>query len=264
MSNIDYDLVRIGIYSSGLAIFLFAETVLPSRESSVSKTRRWLNNIGLAFINVAFLQLLLTPLVMQVAAHATQQQYGVLNLIQAPRWMKIVDTIVLMDLFVYLWHILLHRVPVLWRFHRVHHTDLNMDASSMARFHICELALNTGVRIGVAYFLGADPFGIFLFECLYIAADLFRHSSIILPDSVEKLVWILFVPPAMHHIHHSVSLEERNTNFGTIFSFWDRLAGTLLTGVNQKHLWFGVDGHIQEKKLDLHHLLMLPFLPAVK
>jgi len=264
MPEINYNMIKIGLISGGVVFFLILEIIIPYKENPVSKARRWLNNLGLGIMNIAVVQILFASLIISTSVYVSDKQIGLLNLMEIPGWLKIIDTIILMDLVMYLWHIMTHRVPLLWRFHRVHHTDLDVDVSTTVRFHIGEVVLQALVLIGTAYFIGADFIGVLVFECLFLLSDLFRHSRVRLPSWFENAYWVFFVPPSMHRIHHSVDLEERNTNFGTIFSIWDRFLGTLLTGINQNQIWTGVDGHIQEKKLEIYHLMWMPFMPAVK
>ncbi|MFH2065966.1 MAG: sterol desaturase family protein [Pseudomonadota bacterium] len=264
MSNINFEAIKIGLVCGGLLFFLVLELILPYRENSVSKIKRWMNNLTLGIINILLYEAVIVSLFIATASYVTRQQVGVLNLVEMPTWLKVIDTIVFMDLMFYLLHILIHRIPVLWRFHRVHHTDLDVDVSTAMRFHILEVCFRSIAGIGMIYFIGADPLGVVAFECLFLIAFFFQHSGIKLPKIIEDFYWILFVPPAMHRIHHSVDREERNTNFGAILSIWDRFFGTLLTGVNQNQIWMGVDGHIQEKKLEIYHLLWMPFTPSVK
>jgi len=264
MSESHYNMIKVGMITGGIVFFFILELIVPYRENSVSKFRRWLNNLGLGIVNITVIQILFLSFLLSTSVYVSDKQIGLFNLMQVPDWLKIIDTIILMDLAMYFWHILTHRVPLLWRFHRVHHSDLDMDASTTLRYHIGEIIPQFLVLTGVVYFIGADPIGVLVFECVFILFNLFRHSGFKLPNWFENIFWVLFVTPAMHRIHHSVDLEERNTNFGTIFSIWDRFLGTLLTGINQNQIWTGVDGHIQEKKLEIYHLLWMPFTPAVK
>lgn len=264
MEKFSYEIIRLVVMGGGLLAFMLIEMIAPFREGSVSKSKRWLNNIGLGIINLVALQLIFVALASQSSASGAAQPTGLLCIFFTPRWLKIIDTVVAMDLLIYLWHILIHRLPLFWRFHRVHHTDLDVDVSTALRLHVFDVTLAAIVRLAGAYFLGADPVGILVFEIFYLLADQFRHSNLQLPKPLERIYWILFVPPAMHRIHHSVDQDERHTNFGAIFSIWDRVLGTLRTGVNQEHIWFGVDGHIQEKKLDIQNLIVMPFAPSVK
>lgn len=264
MSEINYNMIKISMIAGGVAFFLILELLIPYKENSVARLRRWLNNLGLGIMNITVIQIVFAALMISTSVYVSDKQTGLLNLMQVPDWLKIIDTIILMDLVIYFWHIMTHRIPLLWRFHRVHHTDLDVDVSTAMRFHIGELIPKFLLLTGTIYFIGADLVGVLIFESVFLLSDFFRHSRLKLPHWFEDIYLILFVPPSMHRVHHSVDLEERNTNFGTIFSIWDRFFGTLLTDINQNQIWTGVDGHIQEKKLEIYHLMWMPFMPAVK
>ncbi len=264
MPEINTNMIAIGLLLGALFFFLILELAVPYRKASVSKLKRWLNNLGLGVLNVALMQLVFVSLAVATANYVTGKDIGMLNMVQVPDFLVIIDSIILMDLTLYAWHVLLHHLPILWRFHRVHHTDLDVDVSTAMRYHVGEVALNGLVRVGAVYFLGLNVIGYFVFECVFMFADQFRHTSVKMPEWFENVFGILFVPPSMHRVHHSVTIKERNTNFGIIFSIWDRFIGTLLTNVDQKQIWTGVDGHIQEKKLEIYHLFYLPFTPYVE
>ncbi len=169
-----------------------------------------------------------------------------------------------MDLIIYIWHLLNHEMPFLWRFHRVHHSDLNMDVSTATRFHVVELAISAVIKISIIFFLGAGPLAVMIFESTLVLCAQFTHSSLKVPRWFEILYWILFVPPSMHRIHHSVVIKERDTNYGTIFSIWDRILGTLLTGVSQDKIRIGIGAYAKPEKLNFHQLLVMPFTRQVK
>ena len=248
----------------GLALFLMLELTVPYRESSVSKTARWFDNLGLTLFNNLILFLIFGSAVAATAYHVTEHRIGVLNLIPLPYWIKVTVTVVFMDFMLYVWHLLNHEMPMLWRFHRVHHTDLNMDVSTATRFHLGELTISAGIKIGLVYFLGADFTAVIVFETLLVLCAQFHHSSLKVPEWFERIYWILFVPPSMHRIHHSVVIKERNTNYGTIFSLWDRMLETLLKDVPQERIRIGVGAYPRFEKVRLRDLLLMPFTRAVK
>jgi len=156
-------------------------------------------------------------------------------------------------------HLLNHEVPFLWRFHRVHHSDLNMDVSTATRFHIGELAISRVIKISLVFFIGATLLGVLIFESALVLCAQFHHSSLAVPSWFEKISWVFFVPPSMHRIHHSAVIRERNTNYGTIFSTWDRAIGTLLKEVDQTRIRIGVGAYQRPEKLGFRHLLVMPF-----
>jgi len=240
------------------------ELLAPYRQSTVSKVKRWINNVALTAFNSLVLQLLFAGAVVRTAMYVTSHHLGVLNMVEAPSWAKLLATVIFMDLMLYVWHLLNHEVPFLWRFHRVHHSDLNMDVSTATRFHIGELAMSAVIKISLVFFLGATPLGVLIFESALVLCAQFHHSSLKVPRWFEAIFWILFVPPSMHRIHHSVIIKERNTNYGTIFSTWDRWLGTLLTDVDQKKLRIGVGAYQKPDKLNFNHLLVMPFTHPIK
>jgi sterol desaturase/sphingolipid hydroxylase (fatty acid hydroxylase superfamily) len=240
------------------------EILVPYRQSSVSKVKRWINNIALTVFNSLILQLLFAGAVVRTAMYVTTRQLGVLNMMTLPVWVKILVTVAFMDFMLYIWHLLNHEVPLLWRFHRVHHSDLNMDVSTATRFHIGELAISAVIKVALVFLLGASLLGVMIFESALVLCAQFHHSSLKVPKWFERIFWILFVPPSMHRIHHSVIIEERDTNYGTIFSTWDRWLGTLLTDVDQKGIRIGVGAYQKPEKLNFNHLLAMPFTRPVR
>ena len=181
-----------------------------------------------------------------------------------PYWQKTLITILILDFMLYIWHLLNHVVPFFWDLHRVHHCDLNMDVSTSTRFHIGELAISKVITLVLILFLGVDLYGLFLFEALVITVTQFHHSSLKIPVWFEKMFWILFVPPSMHRIHHSVVIKERDSNYGIILSVWDRILGTLLTDIDQTEIRIGVGSYQKQEKLNFHHLLIMPLTRRVR
>jgi sterol desaturase/sphingolipid hydroxylase (fatty acid hydroxylase superfamily) len=260
----DASLIRLSLFLGGFLFFLMLELLAPYRQSTVSKVKRWINNVALTAFNSLILQLLFAGAVVRTAMYVTSHHLGVLNMVEAPSWAKLLATVIFMDFMLYVWHLLNHEVPFLWRFHRVHHSDLNMDVSTATRFHIGELAMSAVIKISLVFFLGATPLGVLIFESALVLCAQFHHSSLKISRWFEAIFWILFVPPSMHRIHHSVIIKERNTNYGTIFSTWDRWLGTLLTDVDQKKLRIGVGAYQKPDKLNFNHLLVMPFTHPIK
>ncbi|BEQ15791.1 sterol desaturase family protein [Desulfoferula mesophila] len=264
MSPSEFVIWRMSIFMGGLVFFLLLELAVAYRRPSVSKTKRWFVNLGITVFNSLAMRIIFAGAVLTVSAYVTRNHLGLLNLTPLPYWAKVVVTVVFLDLLLWVWHLLNHVVPLFWRFHRVHHTDLNMDVSSATRFHLGELFISESIKLGLVFFVGADFLGVLVFESSLVLAAQFQHSSLKAPAWFERIWWWLFVPPSMHRIHHSVKINERNTNYGTILSVWDRLLGTLLHDVNQERIKIGVGGHFDEKKLGLGHLLVMPFAHYVR
>lgn len=247
----------------GFVLFLFFEVVRPYRQPSVSKMKRLMTNISLTVLNSAILSLIFAAATINTAMHVSGNRLGLLNIISLPLWAKVFLTVLFMDFMLYAWHLLNHEIPFFWRFHRVHHSDLNMDVSTATRFHIGELSLSAVIKIGLIYFIGADLVSVIIFESLLVLTAQFQHSSLKVPESFEKVFWIFFVPPSMHRIHHSVKIHERDTNYGTILSVWDRLLGTLLKDIEQEKIIIGLGPYREPEKLGLPHLLLMPFTKPI-
>ncbi|MBI4773045.1 MAG: sterol desaturase family protein [Deltaproteobacteria bacterium] len=263
MLGLEMGSVRSLLTLFGYGLFLGFELLIPYRKPSVSKTGRWVNNLTLTLLNSVVMYLLFAALIVHTAQYVTDNRLGVLNLADIPRWTKIVITVLIMDFVIYVWHLLNHEAPFFWRFHRVHHSDLNMDVSTSTRFHIGELAMSAVIKISLILFLGAELIAVIVFETLLVFCAQFCHSSLRVPPRLDSLLWILFVPPSMHRIHHSVVIKERNTNYGTILSVWDRWLGTLRKDVDQAEIRIGVGAYNNPEEVALGRLLIMPFTRSV-
>jgi sterol desaturase/sphingolipid hydroxylase (fatty acid hydroxylase superfamily) len=256
-------LVRLLLAGGGLALFLVLELVAPYRPSTVSKAGRWITKLSLTALNGILLGLAFGAITLRLVSYAGQERQGLLYALGLSHWAGGVAAVLFMDFLLYLWHLLNHEVPLFWRFLRVHHTDLNMDASTAMRFHVGELAASSVIKLGLVFFLGLRLVELLAFEVLLVAAAQFQHSAVCVPARFERAFWVLFAPPSMHRIHHSMMIRERNTNYGTIFSLWDRLLGTLRTDVDQDRIRIGVGAYPDPKRLNLPSLLVMPFTHPV-
>lgn len=251
------------LYWGGVVIFLLCEQAFAYREPTVSLVRRWLANLPLSLMNGTIYHLLYTSSIVGLALSAQEKKLGLLNAVALPAWAKIVIGILILDFFIYIWHLLTHQLPFLWRFHRVHHSDLNMDVTTGNRFHLVEFLITGLIRLAVIYTFGISLTAYVLFEMLVNLAVQFHHSSIRVPHWFERGWVLLFVPPFLHRIHHSVRFKEHNSNYGVIFSFWDRMLGTLQTEVAQEGIVIGINSQRQIDRLGFWQLLLLPIRPNV-
>lgn len=247
------------LYWTGVIVFLLLELGLSYRLPTVSKAHRWLTNIPLSILNGVIYQLVFATLILRLLTHVEQQGLGLLNQWPLASWLQVVLGILVLDFSIYLWHLLTHVVPFLWRFHRVHHSDLNMDVSTANRFHVGEFLVSGLVRLVTIHVFGIPIFAYVLFEMLVNLSIQFHHSSIRLPKAFEQLWMLLFVPPLLHRIHHSVKMAERDSNYGVLFSLWDRLLGTLRYDVAQEGIVIGIGSHRKFAQLGFWHMLAMPF-----
>ena len=254
----DAFLIRAVVFWFGFAVFFSLEHLMPYRPNTVSKLQRVAINLAIALLNGIIAIFLFNTAMVKTAFYVSDEHSGLLNMFPLPYWGRLFATIVVMDFILYIWHLLNHEMPLLWRFHQVHHSDLNMDVSTASRFHAGEIIMSSAVRIALIYFLGAELTGVIVFESLLVFSAQFQHSSLKVPAGFGRIYWLVFVPPAMHRIHHSVVIRERNTNYGTIFSLWDRMFGTLLKEVDQEKIVIGLGAYRDPKALHISRLLLMP------
>lgn len=256
-------LIRFAAQWAGLLFFLVLEAFAPYRPSTVSKARRWATNLTLAAANGIVLSLTFGYWNLDALSYVQEHRVGLLHLLGLAPWARAVVAVAFLDFMIYVLHLLNHEMPLLWRFHRVHHSDLNMDVSTAGRFHVGELAVSSAVKLGLVFFLGITLWELVAFETLLVLAAQLQHSSWRVPSRFERAFRVLFVPPSMHRIHHSVIIRERNTNYGTIFSLWDRFLGTLRADVDQNDIRIGMGAYPDPEKLRLAPLLGMPFTKPV-
>ena len=218
-------LIRFGAFVLVFTLIALWEALAPRRRFQTPR-RRWPVNLGLLVIDAALVRVLLPVAAVGVALAATERGFGLLNVIEGPLWLEVVVAVVLLDLLVYLQHVLFHAVPGLWRLHRVHHADPQFDVSTGVRFHPVEILLSMLIKMAAVAALGAPPIAVVIFEVVLNAGSLFTHANASLPAALDRRVRLLLVTPDMHRVHHSQVRRETDSNFGFSLSVWDRLFGT--------------------------------------
>lgn len=225
------------------------------REPKATHTGR---NFAVAGIAAATVQLFEQPVVMPIATLAERRGWGLPRL-GLPRWLETAVALVALDYTLYLWHVLVHKTPALWRFHAVHHVDLDLDASTALRFHFGELIASVPWRAAQVAVIGVRPETLRLWQSLTLLSVLFHHSNMRLPLRVERVLGWLLVTPRMHGIHHSTESSEMNANWSSGLSLWDRLHGTLRLDVPQDQILIGVEGFNDRRDAALERVLAQPF-----
>jgi sterol desaturase/sphingolipid hydroxylase (fatty acid hydroxylase superfamily) len=190
---------------------------------------------------------------------AEERRWGLLKIFNLPAWVEVTVAVVLMDYTLYIWHVLTHRVPFLWRFHLVHHVDLDLDASTALRFHFGELLLSVPWRAAQVLVLGVSPLALSTWQTLLLVSIMFHHSNVRLPIDVEQTLNRIIVTPRMHGIHHSIMREETDSNWSSGLTIWDRLHGTLRLDVPQDQITIGVPAYRSPEELAFPAILKLPF-----
>jgi sterol desaturase/sphingolipid hydroxylase (fatty acid hydroxylase superfamily) len=229
------------------------------RDSTESKLKRDARNLAVAGVAAVALQLAERPLVERLTAVVERRRVGLLKQIALPRPLEAALAVVLLDYTLYVWHVLTHRVPALWRFHLVHHADLDLDASTALRFHFGELIISAAWRAAQVLLIGVSPRSLSAWQNLLFVSILFHHSNVRLPVEVERRLNKFIVTPRMHGIHHSTVRRERDANWSSGLTLWDKLHGTLRLNVPQAEIEIGVPAYREPEELGLAELLRLPF-----
>jgi sterol desaturase/sphingolipid hydroxylase (fatty acid hydroxylase superfamily) len=259
-------LLRTGFFLGVFALVALWELKSPRRRLTLPKAGRWCNNLGLVFLNSFVLRLLFPAAAVGVALFAERQGWGLLNHYALPLGGSILITVVAMDLVIYLQHVMVHALPLLWRFHRVHHADLDYDVTTGARFHTVEIILSMLIKFATVLLLGPPVAGVILFEIILNATAMFNHGNIRLPRSLDRVLRWLLVTPDMHRLHHSVEDDEANSNFGFSLSWWDRIFGSYRDQPRKGHegMVIGIHRYRDPRQVDrLPGMLMLPFIGRV-
>lgn len=231
-------LIRLAFFGSLFALFAALETLLPKRARALPRRGRWLTNWALVVIDTATLRLIavvLPLLAIGAALDAERLGWGLFNALDWPGWLELILAVAILDLAIWAQHVAMHKVPVLWRLHRVHHADRDMDVTTAIRFHPIEIALSIGIKIGVVYVLGPSALAVLVFEIILNGTALFSHSNLRLPAGMERRLRWLLVTPDMHRVHHSVSRVEHDSNYGFALSVWDRLFRTYTAAPAKGH-----------------------------
>ena len=241
------------------ALLFWMQSRQPLRRQRCSALRRLFRNFIFSAPGFALARLTMIPIPLAVALSAARHGFGLLHWLPLPGWLAGILGFLIMDWAYYWWHYANHLVPVLWRFHNVHHTDLDLDVSTAARFHFGEIALSVPFRAAVVAFVGVPFLTLLIFELVFESATIFHHSNWRLPLGLERALNRVIVTPRMHGIHHSIVQRETNSNWGTIFCWWDKLHRSLRRDISQDEITIGVAGFREEGELTVGKLLVLPF-----
>ncbi|HTZ18617.1 MAG TPA: sterol desaturase family protein [Dissulfurispiraceae bacterium] len=263
MFVIDNELaVRFGCFI-GIFIAMAAwESVAPRRSLTASKKVRWANNLAMTLLNSAVIRLVFPAAAVAMALISEWSGWGILNILQVPALTGGILSLLLLDLAIYTQHLLFHRVKLFWSLHRMHHTDLDIDVTTGARFHPVEIVLSMEIKIAAVILIGAPAWSVLLFEVVLNATSMFNHSNVRLPAFADRILRRLVVTPDMHRVHHSVITTEMNSNFGFNFPWWDRLFGTYRDQPEKGHeeMTIGLADFRDTKFLTLQWMLAVPFL----
>ncbi len=256
--------IRMSFFFGMLVLIGLWELAAPKRALTISKSVRWINNLGLVFFNSFVLRVLFPAAAVGVASFATEQGWGLFNYYSdLPFWFAIVASVIIMDFVIYIQHVMVHAIPVLWRLHRLHHADLDYDVTTGARFHTIEIILSMLIKFATILLLGPAVIAVIIFEVMLNATAMFNHGNISLPKTLDKYLRLFLVTPDMHRVHHSIEDDEANSNFGFSLPWWDRLFGTYRDQPRAGHegMTIGINKFRDPKQVSwLPGMLMLPFV----
>ncbi len=237
---------------------------MPRRARHYSRRLRWTGNLGIVFIDTLLLRVLFPVAAVGMAGLAAERGWGVLNLVDLPFWFGFVVSLLVLDLAIWAQHVMFHYVPILWRFHRMHHSDLDIDVTTGVRFHPVEIVISMLIKFGVIALLGPPAVAVIVFEIALNATAMFNHANFKLPQAMDRIVRLLLVTPDMHRVHHSVDKCETNSNFGFNLPWWDRLFGTYRGQPVAGHtgMMIGLEVFRSREDLRLDRMLVQPFKNA--
>ncbi|WP_161889419.1 sterol desaturase family protein [Pontibacter russatus] len=254
-----FDNIGMPLLGMAAAALFVLEAKRQLRRRTRPKMERLLENGSVAAAALPALRLLLVPGMYAAAQRAQAYNFGLLRWLGLPKWVRYAAGFLLLDYTNYLWHVLLHKSDLLWRFHNVHHSDLDLDLSTAWRFHIGENIASVPYRATAIALIGVPAPLVLFYEVIFEGAAAFHHSNLRLPYRAERQLCKFIVTPRMHGIHHSIVARETNSNFSVIFSCWDRLHRSLRLNVPQDEITIGVPAYRDPQEQSPKRLFMLPF-----
>lgn len=254
--------IRLGFFFGIFLLVALWELLSPRRVLTTTKSVRWISNLGVVAIDTLTVRVLFPVIGIHIALTAQEKGWGLLNVIDFPEWLSILVGILVLDLVVYLQHIMFHAVPIFWRLHMMHHADLDYDVTTGLRFHPIEIIISMIIKMTAIAALGPSVITVIIFEIILNGTAMFNHGNIKLPINVDKYLRLLIVTPDMHRVHHSVTIRETNSNFGFNFPWWDRLFSTYRAQPAAGHegMTIGLSQFRDPKRNALHWMLALPFI----
>ena len=253
--------IRFGVFISVLLLMAGMESLFAKKSRTQTRPQRWLTNLGLTSLNIVVLKLLGPISAVVVADYALDNNLGLLSILPLPLFMEIVMGIVLLDLAIYVQHVCSHKIPLLWRFHKVHHADRDIDVTTGIRFHPVEALLSMVYKCLVILLFGPITIAVVLFEIILNASAMFNHANLCLPKGVDAVLRLVLVTPDSHRVHHSEISSETDSNYGFFLSVWDRVFKTYTAQPSKGHdaMVIGLSEYQHEKPALFWWSLLLPF-----
>jgi sterol desaturase/sphingolipid hydroxylase (fatty acid hydroxylase superfamily) len=254
-------LIRLAAFAGVFAAMAAWEILAPRRDQRLGRGTRWPGNIGIVVLDTVLVRLVFPTTAVGLALVAEARGWGLFHALDLPAWVSVLLAVAALDLAIYLQHVLFHAVPALWRLHRMHHADLEIDVTTGARFHPIEILLSMGIKLGVVAALGAPAVAVLAFEVLLNATSSFNHGNVRIPVWLDRVLRWIVVTPDMHRVHHSILARETNSNFGFNLPWWDLLFGTYRDQPAAGHLdmTIGIEQFREPGEQRLDRMLTQPF-----
>ena len=253
--------LRLGFFVGMLVAMAGWELAAPRRRLVAPRALRWLSNLAVVVLGTGLLRLIFPVLAVGLAALAESRGWGLLNSFDAPSWLAFIAALLVLDLAIYLQHVVFHAVPILWRLHMIHHADRDFDVTTGVRFHPFEIVLSMVIKLAVIAALGPPVVAVVVFEVVLSTTSLFNHGNVRMPEGLDRVLRAFVVTPEMHRVHHSVHAYETNSNFGFNLPWWDRLFGTYRAQPAEGHrdMTIGLTQFQERGPENLWWMLVLPF-----
>lgn len=253
------EIISVSVAVGAFGVLVWLENRRPLRGSVEFKVTRSVRNLAVAGLAAVALQSVEKPVAAPLTKLVERRKIGLLKIARLPKFLETVLAVALMDYTLYVWHVLTHKIPFLWRFHLVHHIDLDLDASTAIRFHFAEMTISAAWRAAQILVIGVSPASFAWWQLFLFPSILFHHSNVCLPADFERKLRRFVVTPRLHGIHHSTVREEADSNWSSGLTVWDWLHGTLKTDVAQNEIVVGVPGYQNADEVKLARILPLPF-----
>ena len=253
--------IRLSIFIGVLVIFISLEALFPKKKRTQARRKRWITHACFPVINTAALRLLGPIAALSIASWVNFHNIGLFNATDWPLWLEVSLAFIIFDFAIYLQHVVTHKVPLLWRLHKVHHSDRDLDASSALRFHPLEIMLSMIYKCSLIFLIGPAVIAVLIFEIFLNASAIFNHANLTLPFRIDRLIRLFIVTPDMHRVHHSIIPSETDSNFGFNLSIWDRIFKTYKAQPKAGHteMVIGLSEHQTDAPTSLIWSLKLPF-----
>lgn len=254
--------VRLGVFCGLFIVLALSEVWRPRRRLRASKSHRWFTNLAIVVLDSIAVRLIFPAAAVGVALWAETSGWGLFNLIEVPFWLAALTSIVALDFAVWFSHVLSHKIPIFWRFHRMHHSDRDFDVTTAIRFHPVEILASMLYKVAWVVALGAPAVAVILFEIILNGCAMFNHSNLRLPLALDRVLRALIVTPDMHRVHHSSIVNETDSNYGFNLSIWDRVFKTYVDQPRLGHpdMEIGLADYQDERPVSLIWSLKMPFL----